>query len=139
MGQLGRRPQGAAAATPPSVTRPPARPLPPAAYPDLVSAAYLVDPVDLSRWSPESADNPSGGWAARCFNPKSELGVGGCIVCTVCHTKQLPSRRDTLLPAAARALRESGLAHVATDSRLLLVGVRERERRQQEEEAAEAE
>ena len=75
-----------------------------------MSAAYLVDPVDLSRWSPESADNPSGGWAARCFNPKSELGVGGCIVCTVCHTKQLPSRRDTLLPAAARALRESGLA-----------------------------
>ncbi|EFN59881.1 hypothetical protein CHLNCDRAFT_153950 [Chlorella variabilis] len=27
--------------------------------PQLVQAAYLVDPVDVTRWSPESADNPS--------------------------------------------------------------------------------
>ena len=36
------------------------RPAPAAAYPGLVQAAYLVDPVDLSRWAPESEDNPSG-------------------------------------------------------------------------------
>lgn len=28
---------------------------------DFVSTAYLIDPVDVSRFSPESADNPSGG------------------------------------------------------------------------------
>jgi hypothetical protein len=31
-----------------------------AGYPELVRAAYLVDPVDVTRWSPESPDNPSG-------------------------------------------------------------------------------
>lgn len=41
---------------------PPPLPFPPAAYPELVQAAYLVDAVDVTRFSPESEDNPSGGW-----------------------------------------------------------------------------
>lgn len=33
---------------------------PHAEYPDLVRAAYLVDPVDVTQYSPESKDYPSG-------------------------------------------------------------------------------
>lgn len=47
--------------TPTHRVAPPAAPAAPAGNPQLVQAAYLVDPVDVTRWSPESADNPSGG------------------------------------------------------------------------------
>ncbi|KAI7843307.1 hypothetical protein COHA_003138 [Chlorella ohadii] len=52
-------------------------------YPELVSATYLVDPVDLSRFSPESADNPS---AARALRESGQaIGMAAAGITGSCN------------------------------------------------------
>lgn len=46
----------------------------PAAYPELVQASYLIDPVDITQFSPESEQNPSGGWRPRLAVPGLDRG-----------------------------------------------------------------